>query len=113
MGSNEDLELENKHLKMQLLQIMEEKKSEGKDRKEFRPEVFQGRSSPDGKDNVSVKDDEQADEKKLDKEERHRFLEETLALMKLELEENDEAANQPGNCSETISSNLFARKSRM
>jgi len=87
--SYEDLELENKHLKMQLLQIMEEKKSEGKERKEFRPEVFQGRSSPDGKDNVSVKDDEEADEKKLDKKERHRFLEETLALMKLEFEEKE------------------------
>jgi len=30
--SYEDLELENKHLKMQLLQIMEEKKSEGKEK---------------------------------------------------------------------------------
>jgi len=83
----EELELENKQLKKQLLKIKEEQISD-KEIKEV-PEFLDVRSSPDGKPTISVTDEEGMDEKRRENRERHRFLEETLSLMKREFEEKE------------------------
>jgi len=86
-ASYEDLELENKQLKQQLLKMMEEQKSNNETKQA--PEFLDARSSPDGKANTSMTDEQGKDEKRIEKKERHRFLEETLSLMKSEFEEKE------------------------
>ena len=69
-ASYEDLELENKHLKQQLFKMMEEQKSNNET--EQVPEFLDVRSSPDGKANMSMIDEQEIDEKRIEKKERHR-----------------------------------------
>ena len=67
----EELELENKQLKKQLLKIKEEQISD-KEIIEV-PEFLDVRSSPDGKPTISVTDEEGMDEKRRENRERHRY----------------------------------------